>query len=575
MADPTNTTTAIALPERVPALLRIYEDLLGKFAVMVRNTFEDQRKRGQRIPSLKECRELIEDHVIWDPKNPGVPQVGRVAFEPEKVQVTYTVTQKTDREGNPVFDKDSNPVPWFEKVMSNSIVARMVLSGSGAKPHPPKSTVVRPVFTFNGMGNPMGYAYIDEQGALRMVPPMLSIFVACFDIWSGEETGGIWMIPLGIAELSLLDHYKSIVSRLAVQGSTRKWEVIEPLTHALGYPGSYIDLPPLGIAANKGLMPSWRDFNEADPQKPDGWIVYVAYGKMVKLDERSQPIIIRAGKIPVQRCSFRECLTVARVKVLGLPEEIGTMEGIGRTLDLGDVRVNVLELFGATLYDVNPRSGVSLIRNAIQNPPIERMIAWGLVPPAATRELAIQTIRGMSALIRFEVERIVSQPITDLVNELKPGSLSHHGLSLADMLGGEPTLELLMRVLERGPTEDDLLMVAILTSETAVHFGLDVFDSKCYVTTQAWRELLLDRAKRDGVELPPPPEANKPAESSVSSTTPPNAASAHAIIWHEKMGRLQLYELAKPLEGITSKATKPALIAALQAVCPPTPPPAP
>lgn len=565
MAEPTNPTTAIALPERLPALLRIYDDLLNKFAVMTRNTFEDQRRGDQKIPSLKQCRELVENHVVLDPKNPGVPLVGRVAFEPVKVPFTWTVFQKKNREGKPIF-KDGSPVPWFERMVCNSITCRMDLPGSKVKPHPPKPTNVQPAFTFSGMGNPMGYGYVDEQDALRMIPAM-AIFIARFDIWTGEEIGGAWMIPMGVAELSRLDTYNSIVSRLAQQGSIKKWESIEPLTHALDYPGAYIDLQPLGDAANKGLMPSWRELEGADPQKPDGWIVHAVFGKMVKLDRRSQPIVIRNGEIPVQRFSFRECLNVIRVKVLGLPEEIGTMEGIGQTLDLGEVHINMLELFGVTLYDVNPRSGVSLIRNALQNPPIDRMVAWGLIPPGSPNEVAVQTLQGMKEMIREGIEHTVNQVLKDLVHNLGSGGRENPRLALEDVLGAEPTSELLQQILEN-PNEDNLLVTAILTSHTAGQLGLEVWDPKCWILVETYKALLLSMAKSAGVELPLLPETDETADSG----SPPSGASSPAIVWRPDMKRDELYELAKDLEGITSKATKPTLVAALQAVCPPTPP---
>ncbi len=98
-------------------------------------------------------------------------------------------------------------------------------------------------------------------------------------------------------------------------------------------------------------------------------------------------------------------------------------------------------------------------------------------------------------------------------------------------------------------------------------------------------------AKQAGIELPPEPvvepepPATPPVESSppevapgeqppasADAAMPPNGTAGSAIVWRPDMGRGELYKLAKSLEGVTSRTTKPQLVAALQAVCPPTPP---
>jgi hypothetical protein len=505
-------TTAIALPERVPALLRIYDDLMNKFANMVLNTVRDQTKKGQRIPSIAKCRAVVEEHLIWDPKSPGVPLVGRVAFEPEKVHLTYTLVQKTNHRGEPIFDKEGNPVPWLTKIEQNGVTCQMELPGSRLNPHAPKPTKVVPVFTLSGMGGLMPYATVDEQNALRMVPPMQAIFVKRFNIWTGEETGGAWMIPLGIAELGLIDSWNNIVDRLAAQGAGKKWESIDQIVHAVGYRGAYLDLMPSGTVENEGLVPSWSSTEDPNYNQPDGHILGGIFGKIVKVDRSSQPIVIRQGKVPEQRFTYVECLSVIRVKVLGLPEEIGTMEGIGQTLDHGDVKINALELFGVTLDEVTPRSGTTLIRNGIQNPPIDRLIAAGLVPPECTHDLAVQTIQGMRQLVIHSIESTVMQALKDIVHNLSTGGTDDPQLSLTDMLGGEPTGEILGKVLEHRLEVADLLMTAILASQTAGNLGLSVFNPKCWVTNEAWRTLLLKKAKEEGIELPTPTQTPTKAE---------------------------------------------------------------
>ncbi|NQV90691.1 hypothetical protein HQ487_04805, partial [Candidatus Uhrbacteria bacterium] len=89
------------------------------------------------------------------------------------------------------------------------------------------------------------------------------------------------------------------------------------------------------------------------------------------------------------------------------------------------------------------------------------------------------------------------------------------------------TGELLEQVLNN-PTEDNLLVIGILASQTASNLGLEVWDPKCWVWREAFGSLLMNMAQVEGISLPLPPEADAsppkteapPAEDSTTPDAP-------------------------------------------------------
>lgn len=575
MSDtPQSPSTALMIPETGAAIGRIVEDVIGVAARLLPD------RRGKRPLSEGARRRIIEEHVLRSPSNPTAPFVAQVSFGGEMRRVGST-TSETAANGEQFIDDEGNATLGFVPDYDVAILGKAELPD----PKDPSRRVscdVQPLVLCDGRGGLVPYV-IPEEERVRAGKPMYCLFICDFDMKSGQENGRVLAVPLGLADPANIVRYHEVNTRFTVQGSSKAGQEIEAIPNNLGRAVQFLELEPPGSPATQGLLPVWKNwsFDELDPRHPDYWIVErLLGGKVATKHSKSQPVIIRDGAVPSQIFRVvREGWNSVELLVWGLPDEIVSMEL--RELEQTAYNVDWLTLFGASLYTVTPWSGTTLVRQGLQRPPLDEMIAVGLLPPGSSEELARQTVRGQRAKILADVERVVTQALNDLVHNLGTGGRENPGLSLADVLGGEPSGELLALAHDKAPTQDNLLLVALIASNTAGELGLEVWDPKCWVLEKAYKALLLEMAKQHGIELPPPPAqeqadetASTPAESTDSgAASPTNGSAASATIaWHEGMKRDELYELAKTLKGVTSKAIKATLVEALTAVCPPTTP---
>jgi hypothetical protein len=494
------TTTAIALPERVPALLRIYDDLITLAALVLHNSF----RRGDRRkpPSLDECRRMVEQYVVWNPSNPGVPFVAHAPFGVSRQTVGWSVTQKRTKDGNPIFEGDKPKMilePVTDLVISCEV--NMPSSKDGAR----QDETVIPLIVCNGSGGMVPYAIVDEAGELLPCAPMLCIFVRDFDPHDGSLKGRVRAIPLGLAKLQSIELWNAIVKRMAGQGG-KSWEVIAHIPNNLLQLVQYIKLAPGGPAATGGQMPLWKRKDNLDPAKPDFYILERLGGKAATLDrQRSRSIIIRGegrdAVVPEQVFHIKEGWNSVSLRVWGLPGQLGEINL--RELEIEQASLDALALFGQNLYMVNPRSGVAILRKALEDPPMEQMVAWGLIPPDSDPATARSTLHGMRAMVCARVEEQVTTARDDLVKALGPGSGQAHSLTLQDILGDEPTSELLRTAYDR--VEEDPLARAIINSKTAQDLGLEVWVGNCWVLQETRRRLLLTLAGQAGIQMADPP----------------------------------------------------------------------
>ncbi|MBI4256609.1 hypothetical protein HY626_00965 [Candidatus Uhrbacteria bacterium] len=508
-----SASTALALPERVPALLRIYNDLLDLAARVLRNSLK--RGRG-KPPSLGQCRKIIEEHVVWDPKSPGVPFVAHAPFAVSRETVGWTIRQKTTRDGVPVFEGDK-PKTILAAVKDFVIACEVNMpSGKGGAR---EDRQVVPLITCDGRGGLMPYVTIDEQGEILPGAPLLSIFIRDFDPRDPKKSKDrVRAIPLGLARIENIDRWNTVVARMASQGGS-SWQHIQAIPNSLLRTVQYLTLQPGGLTETQGQMAMWKRSEDFNPDRPDFWIVERLLGKAATLDPRSRSIIIqgegREADVPEQIFLIEEGWNSVVLRVWGLPGQLGEINL--RELDIEETRLDVLALFRVSYYEVNPRSGVAILRAAMGKPPMDQLVAWGLIPPDSSVDLARSTLRGMSTMIRQRVEEQVTTAYNDLVRLLGPGGAQNHGLSLADALGStrehpvEPTPELLRQV--HDSIDEDLLAVAIVSSSVAKELGLEVWAGDCWVLVETRKTLLLALAASAGIEMAPPP-------------TPPEAPAA-------------------------------------------------
>jgi len=396
VTDPTQTT-ALAIPEKGPAIARIVQSIKGIVAdLLPRYIMESGKKR--RL-TLGERMKMVEDHLVMSPTSAGSPFVTQVIFGGERRRVGSTLAQVT-KDGVPQFEDDGRPTMGFVPEYDIVIIGKCELPD----PKDPNKRVeveVQPAILCNRRGGLIPYVTIDETtGQIRAGQAMHCIFIRDFDPKTGRENRRIRAVPLGLSDSAEITRYDDIVDRLTAQGSSKAWEKIQEICNNFGRAACFLTLKPAGSPATLGLTPVWKgwDFSDLDRSRCDFWIVARLGGKVATLGKKSQPLIIKDGLVPEQILRIEENWNSVELITWGLPGEIGDTEL--RELEQAEFNVDWLTLFGTSLYSVNPRSGSTLLRDALRKPPMDGMTAVGLLPPGGNREMAIATLRGLGAKIR-------------------------------------------------------------------------------------------------------------------------------------------------------------------------------
>ncbi len=585
------TSTALVIPETGAAIARIVSDLKRVAAKMLPSHGLGDGGKRRRL-SDQDRMDMIESLLIISPTSAGVPFITTAIFGGERKRVGSKLVPVV-KDGRPQYDGDGRQEMCWAPDLDLSIVGKAEL------PDPRDSSKrvncdVEPLILCDRRGDLVPYVRVDERtGHFLAGPVMHCLFIHDVNPDTGRRNGRIRALPLGLGDVVNINHYNGIVSRRGAQDSTSTWMQITPIANNIGRAVKFLLLKPGGVVATNGLVPVWKGwhFDDLDKERCDYYIVDRLGGKAAVLDHKSQNIVFDNGEV-VELCFLiEETWNSVKLRVWGIPGEVGMMEM--RELEQKELTVDWIHLLGGSLYSITPRSGTTLIRNGLPNPPVDEMVSLGLLPMGATQELAREVLRSFRVKIIGAVETTVTQARDTLVHELGAGGSQNPGLSLADVLGGEPTPELLRQVHDN-PTQENLLVIGIVTSKTAMDLGLEDWNPNCWILREAYKTLLIQLARQAGIEMAPKPEpeiATPPVESSPpevapgeqppASATPPiegeppvNGSAEPAIVWHEGLGRDELYRRAKAaaLAGITSRATKPQLVAALAAVCQPTPP---
>ncbi len=493
-----NPSTALALPERVPALAAIFSDLLDLAANML-----PEFGRGGKRRSFAERRAQIERHVIYSPTSVGMPFVSTVTFGGERKKLGWTAVPKLDENANELLTEEGHPIiddtlhAFYDIVIKGKAELPTIEDAS-------KREVVDvvPLVTCDGRGGYIKYVNMDGEN-VRAGSAMMCVFVADFDSNTDRESGRVRAIPLGLARDENIARWNSVVMRMASQDSTKGWQRIEPIPNNIGRAITYLLLRPAGPASMKGLLPCYRN-RDSKPLDPDYYMVELLWGKKAILDNKSGQIILKGDEVPEQYFLIREVWNSIQLTVWGLPGEIKTMEL--KELDLGEVHLDALALLGVTLYDVHPGSGPKLVGSALNDPPHEHLIASGVITPDASRDTAVATIRGMAGLLRERVRAQVTEARAVIVHALGASGVESSGKpGLQDILG-ELTSEALACAIQKN--DGDCPLASWMLERTSVQsLGLSVWDWKCWTLRESRKELLLEMARQNGLELPAPKSA--------------------------------------------------------------------
>ncbi|TAL51286.1 hypothetical protein EPN81_00445 [Patescibacteria group bacterium] len=518
MSETNPGTRALALPEKLPALVRIIDNVLNFGAMML-----PDRQGGKKM-SLAARRAMIDDHLVMSPTAPGVPFVAHVRFGGENKLVGTTIRQKFSN-GEPRF-LDGKPLMEFCGDFD------LVIRGRAELPDPrdPCKRVIRevsPAIICDGQGSMVPYVGVTDDGQRFLSgPPMACLFIRDFDRGNEQGNSRIRALPLGLGKKENILHYNDIIDRLAAQGSTKDWEKIPPIPNSLGRAVQwYQDVPP-GHPINKGLLPVWRktDERECSHDVADYWIVMRLGGKVATLARSSQPVFVQGDEVPEQVFRIVERWNSVEFTFWGLPGQMGDIQL--HEFDQTSVSFDWLTIFGASMLSANPNTGTSLVRTALRDPPLTQMTAFGLLPPGGSRDLAVSTIRGLAGQIIEQVRSMMTEALQRLVLHL-----TSCGVSLQDELGENATPEGLASALENpAPPSDSRLVTALLTSNVAKELGInDIWSPTSWLQITSYRNSLLVIAKQAGVKPAAPSsptqeaakEANPPAETKSQEEEPP------------------------------------------------------
>ena len=498
------SSTSLVLPERVPALAAIYADLIRLAANMM-----NERVKGGKKMTFAERRSFIEERTIWSVNAlgeavVGVPFVAHVSFGGESQRVGWTLEKETNAQGESIFNESGEPE--FKCVADHDLV----ISGKVSLPDPQKLTErisceVRPLRTTNGLGSLIEYVVIDEMtGAMRAGEPMLCIFIRDFDPYTGIENGRVRAVPLGLARVETIGRWNTVVARMVAQNPNNAWQQVMPIVNSIGRAIEYLELQPQGAKSMLGLSPVYKP-SPGEKIDKDKWaytIVARLGGKIAELGKKSGLIIFKGEVAENQLFLVEEMWNKVILTVWGLPGEVKSLDM--KELDLGEAKVDALALLGASLYDVHPGSGGALVGRAIMNPPIDYMIGNGWLTPGTTEDVGRITLQGMGRLLRERVREQVNEARRDIIHALgAAGTETEKKPMLAEILRGVKTPEALRDAMNQNKDECPLA-AWMLTSTTVANLGLVTWDWNCWVLKESRRDLLMELARSQGLELPPP-----------------------------------------------------------------------
>ncbi len=413
---------------------------------------------------------------------------------------------------------------------------------------------MRPLRVTNGLGSLIEYVTIDQTtGAIRAGEPMLCIFIRDFDPFTGIENGRVRAIPLGLARVETIGRWNTVVARMAAQDPRNAWQAVTPIANNIGRAVEYLQLAPQGPESMKGQLPVYKS-RGSDPNKFDYTIVARLGGKVAQLAKQSPAIIFTAAKVPADQLFLvEERWNVVTLKVWGLPGEVGKLEM--HELDMGEVKMDALALLGVSLYDVHPGSGGSLVGRAIRQPPIEYMIGTGWLVPGTTEEVARNTLQGMGRLVRERIRDQVNEARHDIVHALGiAGTDAHDRPALAEILEGEKTPERLQKAMRQN--EGECPLAAWIMKKTTVQtLGLAIWAWDCWVLREVRKDLLMELARSQGLELPKPAEPPQGGEEGGGSEEPAPPPSQPEAAGAAEPGKLKLPPRKRQPRG---KKAKPA-----------------
>lgn len=541
---PASNFLPVLSPRTVPSLLLVLdliEGFMWKMLPSVRN--ESDGKGGtKRVKVSKHDRiEFLKSRLVMSAENAQVPHMAGVDWRADVPKHPTEVLIPAIKDGQYQYDGDGNVVHTTEKRWPYTVRGQSKLPNE-------EPITVRPLVMCDGKGLLVPYVKPHQQGAevfYTGVDGMVSFLFRDFDPWTwknlldNSDNPTYRAVPAALARPESVARWNDLHIRRGDQDKTYDVasKLVKPIAHnqfgrhVLKYrpPGH-----PLVHNGMLGILRPGRDRAEDGKINPKTdikrWTFGDLVGKTLALAKGLKPIPPeKGGRYEPHKLAINEMWSWIDV------ENVDGIWGKDTRVDQHVIRaeqdpIDAMAALGITLYSCSPfevKGVVTRLLNAPivdDHPIVVYLRSRGDLESDDSEDFVRRQMHAIETILLDGARGTIREARDRLVHDLREGAYHQHGLSLAGVLGAEPTPELLRTAHDR--VDEDILAAAIVTSDTAKipSFSLEIWDPNCWVLIEARKALLLEMASAAGIEMAPspePPPAAAPTEGEQQPATTP------------------------------------------------------
>ncbi len=518
-------------------VLDLIEGFMWKMLPSVRN--ESGKGGTKRVKVSREDRiDFLKSRLVMSAENEQVPHMAGVDWRADVPKYPTEVLIPAIKDSQYQYDGGGNVVLTTEK--------RWPYTVRGSTKVPTAATdvfetiTVRPLVLCDGKGFLVPYVKPRQQGGDVVydgVDGMICFLFRDFDPWTwGDILDGdkptYRAVPAALARPETVGRWNELVRRRGEQDKSYpvNSELVTPISHnqfgrrVLKYrPQGH----PLVRDGMLGILkaPRDREAQGAINVRKDvkRWTLgdlvgkTLALGKGLKLIEPE-----KGGRFEPHKLAVNEMWAWIDV------EQVDGIWGANTRVEQHVIRaekdpIDAMAALGLTLYSCSPFEVKGVVTRLLtapmsdDHPIIANLRGRGDLEADASEDLTRRQMRAIEKILLDGARGTIREARQRLEHELGAGGSQNSSLSLSDILGAEPTPELIRKAHDR--TDEDLLAAAIVGSQTAKALGLEVWASDCWVLIEARKTLLLALASAAGVEMAPP-EVETPADPGVEGGQP-------------------------------------------------------
>lgn len=531
MSSPAPTSNLLPVPlsrtgRSLLLVLDLIEGFMWEMLPSVRN--EDNGKGGtKRVKvSCQDRIDFLKSRLVMSAENAQVPHMAGVNWHADVPKFPIEVLVPALKDGKYQYDENGNVMLAPERRWPYTVRGSTKVPTATADVF--ETVTARPLVMCDGKGFLVPYVKPrQQQGEIVYdgVDGMVSFLFRDLDPWTWEDIldgdkPTYRAVPAALARPETVARWNELVRRRAEQDKSYpvNAELVMPIGHNQ-FGRRVLKFRPQGHPLVRdgmlGILISRRDRENADKinvrKDIRRWILGDLVGKTLVLGKGLKLIAPeKGGRFEPHKLAIDEMWSWIDV------EQVDGIWGANTRVDQHVIKaeqdpIDAMTALGLTLYSCSPFEVKGVVSRLLTaeiadtHPIVVNLRQRGDLEADASEDLVRRQMRAIETILIDGARRTIREARDRLVHELgAAGSQAPVGINLQDIMGAEPTPELLRQA--HDATAEDILALAIVGSKTAKDLGLEVWDPKCWVLVEARKALLLQLAASNGLEMAPPPK---------------------------------------------------------------------